>query len=447
MFLDFLLEQFRINSNKDALIWRNESYSYERLLDDYDCWKRILENENLPEGSVVALDADFTPASITLLLALIDAKCIIALLSKAVKGKKEEYCRIAEAEFVISLDSDDRVSIVKTGRVAAHDIHAKLRGLGHPGLILYSSGSTGKSKAAVHDFIPLLEKFKVRRHVKRTVAFLLFDHIGGLNTMFYTFSNGGCLVTVQDRSPENVCAAIEKYQVQTLPTSPTFINLIMLSEAYKRYNLDSLELVTYGTEVMAETTLKKFHHLFPDIRLLQTYGLSEVGILRSKSRSSDSLWVKVGGDEFQTRVRNGMLEIKAQSAMLGYLNAPSPYTEDGWFMTQDEVEVDGDYIKILGRTTEIINVGGEKVFPSEVENIIQLMEGVQEVAVCGETNPITGQVVKAIVKLSTGESIKDFRIRLFQFCKGKLPGYKIPQKLVLADQWMHNDRFKKMRNS
>ncbi|MEH7250885.1 fatty acid--CoA ligase family protein [Neobacillus niacini] len=445
MFIDFMIDRFKRNSDKEALIWNNEAYTYGRILELFQNWKRKLEDERVPEGSVVALDADFSPASIALLLALIESKSIIALLSKAVRGKKEEFCEIAEAEFIISLTSDDKVSFIKQERKAKHEIHAKLRELGHPGVILFSSGSTGKSKAAVHDFVPLLEKFKTPRHSKRIIAFLLFDHIGGLNTMFYTFSNGGCLVTVQDRSPEIVCAAIEKYQVQTLPTSPTFINLIMLSEAYKGHNLGSLELVTYGTEVMPETTLKKFHSLFPSIRLLQTYGLSEVGILRSKSKSSDSLWVKVGGEEFQTRVRNGMLEIKAQSAMLGYLNAPSPYTEDGWFMTQDAVEVNGDYIRILGRTSEIINVGGEKVFPAEVESIIQLMEGVQEVAVSSEPNPITGQMVKASIKLATSENIKDFRKRLLQYCKDKLPSYKIPQKLVLVDRWMHNERFKKMR--
>ncbi|MGJ7919519.1 ANL family adenylate-forming protein [Neobacillus sp. LXY-4] len=445
MFIDFLLEQFEGNSGKEAIIWQDETYTYLEILELYRNWKMKLENEKLPVGSVVALDADFSPASIGLLLALIESKCIIALLSKAVKEKKKEFCEIAEAEYIISFSSDDNVSVIKQETKAGHEIHAKLRKLGHPGVILFSSGSTGKSKAAVHDFVPLLEKFKTKRHSKRTIAFLLFDHIGGLNTMFYTFSNGGCLVTVQDRSPDAVCSAIEKYQVQILPTSPTFINLIMLSESYKGHNFENLELVTYGTEVMPETTLKKFHSLFPNIRLQQTYGLSEVGILRSKSKSSDSLWVKVGGEEFQTRVRNGMLEIKAKSAMLGYLNAPSPYSEDGWFMTQDQVEVDGEYIKILGRTSEIINVGGEKVFPAEVESIIQLMEGVQEVVVSCEANPITGQMVKASIKLSTSESIKDFRVRLLNFCNDKLPRYKIPQKLILVDKWMHNDRFKKTR--
>jgi long-chain acyl-CoA synthetase len=70
---------------------------------------------------------------------------------------------------------------------------------------------------------------------------------------------------------------------------------------------------------------------------------------------------------------DGLLEIKAKSAMRGYLNAESPFTPDGWFKTGDAVEVDGEYIKILGRKSELINVGGEKVYPAEVESVIQLM--------------------------------------------------------------------------
>jgi acyl-coenzyme A synthetase/AMP-(fatty) acid ligase len=252
-------------------------------------------------------------------------------------------------------------------------------------------------------------------------------------------------VTTEERSPDAVCAAIEKYKVQLLPTSPTFINLLLISEAYKRYDLSSLEMVTYGTEPMPESTLKKFHDLFPDIRLLQTYGLSEVGILRSKSKSSDSLWVKIGGEGFETRVVDGMLEIKAQSAMLGYLNALSPFTEDGWFKTGDVVEVEGEYFRILGRKSEIINVGGEKVYPAEVESVLQLMESVEDVAVSAESNPITGQIVKAKVKLNTSETVGDFRKRMYLFCQDKLPKFKIPQKVVLVNETMHGERFKKMR--
>ena len=96
--------------------------------------------------------------------------------------------------------------------------------------------------------------------------------------------------------------------------------------------------------------------IFPQVKILQTYGLIELGVLRSKSKKNDSLWVKIGGEGYKTRIIDGILQIQARSAMLGYLNAPSPFTEDGWFKTGDTVEVDGEYIKILGRKSEIINV-------------------------------------------------------------------------------------------
>jgi acyl-CoA synthetase (AMP-forming)/AMP-acid ligase II len=197
---------------------------------------------------------------------------------------------------------------------------------------------------------------------------------------------------------------------------------------------------------MPETTLKKFHELFPEIKLQQTYGLSEVGILRSKSKSSDSLWVKVGGEGFETRVVNGILQIKAQSAMLGYLNAPSPFTEDGWFNTGDNVEVDGDYIKIKGRVSEIINVGGEKVYPTEVENVIQSMNNVAEVTVFGEKNPITGNIVCARVRLKSEEDTKLFTSRLKKYCRERLQQFKVPMKVTVLSDLQYSDRFKKKRH-
>jgi acyl-CoA synthetase (AMP-forming)/AMP-acid ligase II len=291
----------------------------------------------------------------------------------------------------------------------------------------------------------MLEKFKVRREKKRMLAFLLFDHIGGFNTLFYILSNGGCVVTVEDRSPDAVLKVVEGHRVQILPTSPSFLNMVLLSEAHERYDLSSLERITYGTEVMPESTLKAIHAALPNVALQQTYGLSELGILRSRSRSPDSLWVKIGGEGFQTRVVDGMLQIKAESAMLGYLNAPSPFTRDGWFMTGDEVEVDGEYFLIKGRRSEIINVGGQKVFPAEVESVIREMDGVVDVLVAAEKNPILGQMVTARVNLSGDESEREFTRRMRSFCKERLQGFQIPQKVVIEDRVFASERFKKIR--
>lgn len=445
MHIDFLRDVFAANAERDALIWRDRRVTYGWLLENFTEWRARLRAEGIPANAVVSVEADFSPAVIGLLLALIERGCIVVPLTSSVEAKKPEFRAIAQVETSIRFDVDDQATIEALGTRVDHPMLTTLKERGNPGLILFSSGSTGASKAALHDFVPLLEKFKVARNSLRTITFLLFDHIGGVNTLLYNLSNAGCIVTIQDRSPEAVCAAIQEHRVELLPTSPTFINLLLVSEVYKKFDLSSLQLVTYGTEVMPETTLKRFHELFPDVRLLQTYGLSELGIMRSKSKSSDSLWVKIGGEGFETRVVDNMLEIRAKSAMLGYLNADSPFTDDGWFKTGDSVEVEGEYLKILGRQSEIINVGGEKVYPAEVEGVLQTMEGVEDVAVSGEPNPISGQIVKARVNLRSDESLAQFRKRMRAFCKDRLARYKIPQKVQIVEETLHGERFKKMR--
>ncbi len=233
--------------------------------------------------------------------------------------------------------------------------------------------------------------------------------------------------------------------MQLLPVTPTFLNLILISEAYQRYDLSSLEVISYGTEPMPESTLRRIHELLPAVKIQQTYGLSEVGILRSKSRSSDSLWVKIGGEGFNTRVVDGILHIKARSAMLGYLNAPSPFTEDGWLNTGDRVEVDGEYIRFLGREAEVINVGGQKVFPAEVESTILEMPGVADVTVFGQKHPLTGQIVAARVTLKPEATAEGFPVRLKQFCSGRLERYKVPVKVEITSSPQHGGRFKRVR--
>lgn len=445
MFIDFLLNVFNESTENDALVWRDESYTYEWLAGRVVFWSAELERRSVKRGDVLSIEADFSPNAVALLLALVERGCVIVPLTSSVEMRKDRFLEIACVDHRILLSSDDRETFIPREAEADHTLLSTLRERGHPGLILFSSGSTGEPKGAVHDLVPMLEKFKVRRETKRMLTFLLFDHIGGFNTLLYILSNGGCVVTVGERSPDAVLKSVETHRVQILPTSPSFLNMVLLSEAYRRYDLTSLERITYGTEVMPESTLKAIHSALPGIALQQTYGLSEVGILRSKSRSPDSLWVKIGGEGFQTRVVDGMLQIKAESAMLGYLNAPSPFTEDGWFMTGDEVEVDGEYFLIKGRRSEIINVGGQKVYPAEVESVLAQMDGVLDVIVSGKKNPILGQMVTARVNLANDESEKEFVKRMRLFCKGRLQPFQIPQQVSKKEDNFTNARFKKVR--
>lgn len=447
MHIDFLLSVFEDCKNDDAIVWRGIPYSYKWLIDSTKQWIEQLHKNKINKGSIVAVQGDFSPNSIALILALIHNNNIVVPLTQSVAANKDKFLEIAEVQYSISIDDDDNASYESIDKTVTKELLIKLQNKEMPGLVLFSSGSTGEPKAAVHDFVAILNKYKIRKQKKRMLTFLLFDHIGGVNTLFYILSNGGCIVTVQDRSPDEVLRTVEKYKVEVLPTSPSFLNMILLSEAYKRYNLSSLERITYGTETMPESTLKAINKVFPQVTLQQTYGLSEVGILSSKSKSSDSLWVKIGGEGFKTRVVDGMLQIKAESAMLGYLNAPSPFTDDGWFITGDEVEIDGDYYLIKGRRSEIINVGGQKVYPAEVESVILQMDGVLDAVITGEKNPILGKIVTAKVHLADEEeTVKDFIRRMKIFCKDKLQPFQIPQKVTIEQKDFTNSRFKKIRN-
>jgi len=445
MHLDFLFQRLEEKGEADALVWRDQTFSYAWLSARIRTWLERLEAEGIEPGSVVALEADFSPNAVALFLALVERGCVLVPLTSSVAAKKAEFLEIAQVECSGSIDAEDQVSFARRDATSDHELFGELRRRGHPGLVLFSSGSTGKSKASVHDMVDLLEKFRTPRPAYRTVSFLLYDHIGGVNTMLHTLANGGTLITVADRRPESVLAAIERHKVELLPTSPTFLNMILLSEAYKGSDLSSLKLVTYGTEPMLESTLETFHRLFPEIRLAQTYGLSETGILRAKSKSSDSLWVKLGGEGFETRVVDNILHVRARSAMLGYLNAESPVTEDGWFVTGDLVEQDGEYLRILGRKSEIINVGGEKVYPAEVESVVQELDEVAEVSVYGQRNAILGNAVCARITVRPDTDTKDLPIRVKKHCRERLERFKVPVKVEVVDSSQHGERFKKMR--
>ena len=131
--------------------------------------------------------------------------------------------------------------------------------------------------------------------------------------------------------------------------------------------------------------------------------------------------------------------------MLGYLNAPSPFDPQGWFNTQDLVEVDGDFIRILGRKSEMINVAGEKVHPTEVENVLLQLDNVRDATVSAKRNPVTGQVVAARISLLRPEDPEAFKRRVRKFCRDQLGRYKTPAVIEIVEGTHHGERFKKSR--
>src|SRR5262249_44740097 len=158
----------------------------------------------------------------------------------------------------------------------------------------------------------------VERRGWRTVLFLMMDHFGGVNTLLSVLAYGGVSICLEERSPEAVCRAIARARAELLPTTPTFLNMILASGARRHHDLSSVRMITYGTEPMPHSTLQRVREIFPDAELKQTYGLSELGVLHSQSPDPSSLWVRIGGAGFETRVVNGVLHIRSNSSMVGY---------------------------------------------------------------------------------------------------------------------------------
>ena len=354
--------------------------------------------------------------------------------------------KIAGVQFLFRFDAQDKWILDQFESVPQADLVVAFREQLSPGLIVFTSGSTGKPKGILHNCERVMHKFVTKREGWRTVLFLMMDHFGGFNTLLSTFAYGGVALCLSERSPEVVCRVIEQARATLLPTTPTFLNLLIASGSYRGFDLSSVKLISYGTEVMSEATLAKIPQILPNAQVKQTYGLSELGVLRSKSESDASVWVKVGGDGFETKVVDGLLWVRSEANMVGYLNAPTPFDEEGWMCTGDRVEINGEYMRFMGRESEMINVGGQKVFPVEVENILLQVENVREVAVYGVKHPLMGQVVQARISLYKPEDPDALTDRLRKFCLQHLARYKMPTKFVIvSEEEQRSERFKKIR--
>lgn len=440
------MERFREGAGRPAIVWQDQAHSFESLAAGTDLWLDCLAARGVSPGSSVAVVGEFSPQSVSALLALLRLCCVTVPLSWESREPNEELLEVAGVEHVLELKEEGEWSVTPGPGWRDHPLLEQQQAAGQPSLVLFSSGSTGQPKAILHDLTRLLSKFRTLRHSYRTLGFLLFDHIGGFNTLFYSLANLGCLVVARDRTVNRVCEAIERHRVELLPTSPSFLNLMLAAEAHESYDLSSLELITYGTEVMSERTLALANEAFPNARFLQTYGLSELGILRSKSLANGSLMVKVGGEDYETRVVDGRLHIRGRSSMLGYLNAPDPFDAAGWFDTGDEVVQEGSYYRFLGRQSDIINVGGQKVYPVAIEEVIAELPEVLDVAVSGEKHPLLGETVTAAVRLVEPLSSLEIKRRIARHCKGRLLPYMVPVKVRVTNQQLFTHRFKKIRS-
>ena len=437
------LNKLQINNSLLALVRDGEKYLYKDLLDRA---KYILENVlNTIDGNTknaIAIVDNFSDElnldSIAMILAGIEKSLIIAPIND--DSELEYKLKSGEINFIFQNCKIKKINEIKN----KNSLFNKLEK--NSGLIIFSSGSTGNPKAILHNLDLLLSKYINKKNKKINVlASLLFDHIGGLNTMFSTFCMGGSLIIPKSRKdPYEIARLIEEFNINLLPTSPTLLNLLLISGAYQRYNLDSLKLITYGTESMSESLLNRLKKTFPKVRFKQSFGTSEIGI----ASSNGDLLINITDMDF--KIINNELFIKSPTQSIGYLNASNEVFKDGYFPTGDIVNVisknNKEYLHIVGRKKDLINIGGEKVLPQEIENTLLEMPSIKDCLVYGESNPITGESISVKIVSDLNLNNMELKKEIRKFCKDKLAPYKIPTKVVIVDSINATNRGKKQRN-
>jgi acyl-coenzyme A synthetase/AMP-(fatty) acid ligase len=446
---DWLIERFSDYKDRPFLAQGSQVHTYGELAQQVATYGATFQEQGLQAGDVVTLEADYSLHGIAALFALFKLHAIVAPIATASEAEINLRRQVAHANWSLRINHDADLTLTALDcQSAPHPLVTELTESGHAGLILFSSGSTGQPKAMIHNTDQFLEQFtKKRRRRLSILIFLLFDHIGGLNTLFNGLASGALIVSPSSRDANVVAEAIQRHSVNLLPASPTFLNLFLLSGAHQNYDLSSLRFITYGTEPMPESLLLRLKAALPDAAFIQTFGTSETGISQTTSRSSSSTQIKIDDPNSEYKIVDGELWLRSKSQILGYLNHEmSRFTPDGWFKTGDLVEEAADgFLTITGRREDIINVGGEKVTPSEVESTLLEIPEVADCLVYGERNAITGQNVAAEIVPAQGSDLKALKRKIKQHCRKALSPFKVPARIQFSDQTTFSDRFKKSR--
>jgi acyl-coenzyme A synthetase/AMP-(fatty) acid ligase len=414
-------------NKKTAIIDIDEKqYTY------YDLLKKVAEKTFLyPKKTVVLLNKKLSYDAITDFLALIFNKNIILIQTKDNILKELES---VHPNYIIK-DNDILECFYPEKR--AEDIQ-KILDKEHPGLILFSSGTTNKPKIILHDLTDILSKYKTSTKDLKILLFLQFDHIGGIDSLLRLLQAKMTIILPKNKNCEYICELVEKYSIEALPANPSFLNQILIGEYYKKYNLKSLKLITFGAEYMPIEILKKLKNIFINTIFQQKYGTSETGAILIKDHPAKDLYFKILGTDYY--IKDSIL----------YLRTPANYLEkqldinDNYFKTGDLVESfienNQEYIKIIGRKNNVINSGGRKINPIEIEEILYELPYVKDCLVYGEKNALLQYIIVADI-VSDNQDKKQIK----EYLISKLPRYKIPIKINFKEKILYSNREKKIR--
>lgn len=347
------------------------------------------------------------------------------------------------------------------------------------GAILYTSGTTGRSKGA------MLSQYNLASNTEVLIDYWQFTSADVLLHALPIYHTHGLFVasnvvlasggTMLFHSSFKVDAVIEDLpRATTMMGVPTFYTRLLDDQRFNKDLASHMRLFTSGSAPMLFETHVEFEQRTGQ-RILERYGMTETGMLTSNpydtERKPGTVGVPLPGVELrvvpesndaesettagdtvtETSADIGMIEVKGPNVFSGYWQMPEKtaeeFRDDGFFVTGDLGSIDEQgYVTIIGRNKDLIISGGFNVYPKEIELLVDEVDGVSESAVIGLAHKDFGEAVTAVVVLEKGGSASDMESTISQHLETRLANFKQPKKYVLVDELPRNSMGKVQKN-
>lgn len=292
-------------------------------------------------------------------------------------------------------------------------------------ITLFTSGTTGKPKKISHSKSTLIDNIRINEKRINDIWGYAYSptHMAGLQVFLQALLNHNTIVKLFGLPKTNIISSILKNKVTHLSATPTFYKLLLPKET----SFDFVQNVTFGGEKLPETLKNQLSELFPKAKFLNIYASTEAGALFAAH--NDTFKIKPNLQSY-VKVENDVLYVHKDK--VGH--SDNIQFENEWYNTGDIVEIVEENpltIRFISRKNEMINVGGYKVNPHEVENLILTFEEITEVKVYSRPNSVLGNMICADIVLTKNKSLT--KQELIQRLKNHLQDFKIPRIIKFVE--------------
>lgn len=395
------------NNQKVFLVDKSQNYTYADL---YVAVASLIST--LPQKKDIWFQATHQFSAYARLIALWINKNRVFLVSSRQYEDRNYRQWVEEQSQVILHDcvGSDPIDEFKKVKVLEHKLDDSK-------FVIRTSGSSGKKyKLVEHQLAGFKLKYKMRGdHFERTMAFSPAETIAGVETLLEVLTLEKTLITTRgELAPNVVVSSLIDNKVDYFQTTPTYMNLLLVSSELVRLKNAHLKKIAFGSEPSQDKVLKGYRQELAEVELIHTYGMSEVGILDTITNQEDARFWKLKSQVNPGLIHNGILAVKSQTKMLRYLNAIEESNGLGleWFSTGDIAEEKDGFFRVLGRKDDLINLAGRKFYPSELEEKFRDIPEIKDVTVTTEANDFLGIIIILHIVLDDQTDESQFRIEL-----------------------------------